>query len=82
MPSPNRASRCCRACCAAIAVNIEIMRTFVILRSMLAADADLAKKLATLEARYDDQFRTVFDAIRELMTPPAATKKRIGFLSH
>ena len=66
----------------AVAVNIEIMRTFVKLRSMLESNKDLAKKLATLEAKYDDQFRIVFDAIRELMTPPAIAdkKKRIGFI--
>jgi hypothetical protein len=55
----------------AIAVNIEIMRTFVRLRVMLSTHADLARKLAQLEKKYDSQFRMVFDAIRELMTPPS-----------
>ena len=65
----------------AIAVNIEIMRTFVKLRSLLESNKELAKKLATLEAKYDDQFTIVFEAIRELMAPPPATKKRgIGFI--
>ena len=64
----------------AIAVNIEIMRTFVKLRAMLESSEDLGKKLAALEAKYDDQFRMVFDAIRELMSPPATHKKRIGFI--
>lgn len=63
----------------AIAVNIEIMRTFVRLREMLATHADLARKLAALEKKYDSQFRMVFDAIRELMTPPEKPKRRIGF---
>jgi hypothetical protein len=64
----------------AIQVNIEIMRAFVRLRQMLASNAGLARKLATLEKKYDAQFRVVFDAIRELMTPPAPKKKRsIGF---
>jgi hypothetical protein len=63
----------------AIAVNIEIMRAFVRLREMLSTHADLARKLATLEKKYDSQFRMVFDAIRELMTPPAKPKGRIGF---
>lgn len=64
----------------AVQVNIEIMRAFVRLRQMLATHADLARKLATLEKRYDAQFRAVFDAIRELMTPPEPKKKRpIGF---
>ncbi len=65
----------------AIAVNIEIMRTFVKLRSMLESNRDLAKKLAALEAKYDDQFAIVFEAIRELMNPPPASKKKpIGFV--
>jgi phage regulator Rha-like protein len=64
----------------AVQVNIEIMRAFVRLRQMLAGHADLARKLAALEKRYDAQFRAVFDAIRELMTPPEPKKKRpIGF---
>lgn len=64
----------------AILVNIEIMRAFVRLRQMLATHADLARKLAALERKYDTQFKVVFDAIRELMTPPEPKKKRpIGF---
>ena len=64
----------------AIHVNIEIMRAFVRLRQMLASNAELARKLEALERKYDAQFKVVFDAIRELMTPPVPRKKRpIGF---
>jgi hypothetical protein len=64
----------------AIQVNIEIMRTFVKLRQLLASNAALARKLAALESKYDEQFKVVFDAIRELMRPPEPGKKRpIGF---
>jgi len=64
----------------AIHVNVEIMRTFVRLRQMLASNVELARKLASLERKYDAQFKVVFDAIRELMTPPEPKKKRpIGF---
>ncbi len=63
----------------AIQVNVEIMRTFVRLRQMLASNAELARKLATLEKKYDAQFKVVFDAIRSLMTPPEKPKKRIGY---
>ena len=67
----------------AVAVNIEIMRTFVKLRSLLESNKELAKKLAALEAKYDDQFTIVFEAIRELMAPPlAAKKRRIGFIQN
>jgi hypothetical protein len=64
----------------AIQVNIEIMRAFVRLRQMLASNAELSRKLASLEKKYDIQFKAVFDAIRELMTPLEPRKKRsIGF---
>lgn len=46
---------------------------------MLQANAELAKKLASLEKKYDAQFRVVFDAIRELMAAPVKSTKRIGF---
>ena len=63
----------------AVMVNIEIMRAFVRLRQILGAHAGLARKLAALERKYDSQFKAVFDAIRELMTPPPAKKRPIGF---
>jgi hypothetical protein len=63
----------------AVRVNVEIMRAFVRLRQMLGANADLAAKLAELEARYDSQFKVVFQAIRELMAPPARPRRPIGF---
>ena len=63
----------------AIAVNLQIMRTFVQIRQMLVSNAELAKKLEGLERKYDQQFKVVFDAIRQLMTPPASKRKQIGF---
>ena len=64
----------------AIDVNIEIMRAFVRLREMLASHKDLARRLIALEKKYDAQFKVVFDAIRQLMSPPPSTpKRRIGF---
>jgi len=63
----------------AVNVNIEIMRAFVRLREMLATHADLIRKLDALERKYDTQFKVVFDAIRELMSPNARSAKRIGF---
>jgi ORF6N domain len=65
----------------AVIVNVEIMRAFVRLRQMLTSNVELARKLATLEKKYDAQFKIVFDAIRELMVPPEPKKKRpIGFV--
>ena len=64
----------------AVQVNIQIMRTFVRLRELLATHKDLARKLAALEQKYDAQFKVVFDAIRELMAPsPLPPRHQIGF---
>jgi len=63
----------------AVQVNIEIMRTFVRLRKMLASNVVLARKLAALEKKYDEQFKVVFNAIRALMAPDEKTRKQIGF---
>lgn len=63
----------------AVRVNIQIMRTFVRLRQMLASNVELARKLSDLEHKYDNQFKMVFDAIRQLMTPPTSKPKQIGF---
>jgi len=63
----------------AVQVNIQIMRTFVRLRLMLADHASLARILANLEKKYDVQFKAVFDAIRELMQPPTSKTRKIGF---
>lgn len=64
----------------AVQVNIEIVRAFVRLRQVLASHKDLARKFAALEAKYDSQFKAVFDAIRQLMTPPPNPRRRsIGF---
>jgi len=64
----------------AVAVNIEIMRAFVKLRQLLASNAELACRLDELESKYDKQFKIVFAAIRQLMTPVRA-RKEIGFRS-
>jgi hypothetical protein len=63
----------------AISVNIEIMRAFVKLRQILASNSTLARRLDELESKYDRQFKAVFDAIRQLMTPLAPDRKQIGF---
>lgn len=60
-------------------VNIAIMRAFVQLRRALVGHEELASKLDALEKRYDQQFRVVFDAIRQLMAPAAPDRHPIGF---
>ena len=80
----------------AIAVNIEIMRAFVRLREVIVSNKELAQHLDELENKADlmelkhdtfehntrVQLKQVFEAIRELMTPPepAPKKRSIGFI--
>jgi inactivated superfamily I helicase len=66
----------------AVQVNVEIMRAFVRLRGLVGQNQELARRIDALESRYDRQFKVVFDAIRELMTPLPAPKRRIGFVQN
>jgi ORF6N domain-containing protein len=63
----------------AVQVNIQIMRTFVRLRQMLASHDNLIERLNELEQNYDAKFKIVFRAVRQLMNPPAVKRKPIGF---
>jgi phage regulator Rha-like protein len=63
----------------AVAVNIEIMRTFTRMRQLLASHTELARRLDDLEKKYDKQFSVVFDAIRQLMTPPTKGHREMGY---
>jgi hypothetical protein len=64
----------------AVAVNIEIMRAFVRLRQLLLSHADLARKVDSLEKKYDGQFKAGSAALRQLMQPPPEKPRRaIGF---
>ena len=61
----------------AIEVSIFVVRAFVRLRRILASHADLARKLAALERKYNGQFRVVFEAIRQLMAPPEKPRREV-----
>jgi hypothetical protein len=63
----------------AVQVNIQIMRTFVQIRQLIGSNKELSLKIEQLEKRYDEQFKIVFDAIRELMTLPETKKNPVGF---
>jgi hypothetical protein len=67
----------------AVEVNIAIMRTFVQLRRLMDSNRDLARKIETLEKKYDEQFALVFEAIKQLVaedtTRKAQPQRRIGF---
>ena len=60
-------------------VNVAVMRAFVRIRQILSSNKSLSRRLDELESKYDTQFKAVFDAIRELMSPPVKPRKCIGF---
>lgn len=66
----------------AVRASIQVVRAFIAMREALATSKALAGKLATLERKYDAQFKTVFDAIRRLMAPPTPSRPQIGFRPH
>ncbi len=63
----------------AIQVNIQIMRTFTKIREMLSSHKDLRHKIEEMEKKYDSQFKIVFNAVKELMSPPEKQVRKIGF---
>ena len=79
----------------AVLLNIEIMRTFVRVRELATTHQDLAKRLTELELKTEglelphdafsrntrNQLKQVFDAMRELMTPPNPPQRPIGFIT-
>ena len=63
----------------AIHASVQVVRAFIQLRQVLNSSAEFARKLEHLEKKYDQQFKIVFDAIRQLMIPPPPKRKPIGF---
>jgi len=63
----------------AIHASVQVVRAFIELRQVLTSSAEFARKLEQLEKKYDQQFKVVFDAIRQLMIPPPPKSKPIGF---
>ena len=63
----------------AIDASIQVVRAFILIKKMVTLNHELARKIAELEGKYDQQFKVVFDAIRELMKPQVSPKSSIGF---
>ena len=63
----------------AILANIQIMRAFTKLRTMLLTHKDLKLKIEAMEAKYDEQFSIVFQAIKQLLQEDDKPKRKIGF---
>ena len=77
-------------------MGIFVVRAFVRMRELASVHADLAKRLDELEQKTEGlalshdtfsrntraQLKQVFDAVRELMTPPDPPRRPIGFVTH
>lgn len=63
----------------AVQASVQVVRAFVRLRQLVTSNAELSTRLTELERKYDRQFKVVFDAIRQLMMPPAHAPRQIGF---
>ena len=63
----------------AIQVNIQIMRAFTQLRQMLSTHEELRRKIEAMERKYDQQFKVVFDAIKQLLDVETKPRRKIGF---
>lgn len=66
----------------AVLVNVQIMRAFVSLRREALTYVSLKRKMDALEKKYDARFSAVFDALRQLLSPPATPKRPIGFVRY
>jgi hypothetical protein len=66
----------------AIAVNIEIMRTFIELRRVAGSYAAIEKRLEEIERElggHDEQLKQIFATLRQLISPPDRPKHPVGF---
>jgi DnaJ-domain-containing protein 1 len=51
------------------------------MRQMLSSNSELQRKIELLEGKYDEQFATVFQAIKQLMVKEREPRKAIGYRS-
>ena len=65
----------------AVEVSLYVVRAFVRLKQAIASHTELARRIDQLEAKTDAKFKVVFEAIRELMTPPETKRRPIGFVT-
>jgi len=63
----------------AVQANIQIMRAFIRMRQLLASNKGLMQKILSMEKKYDEQFKKVFQAIYQLMIEEEKPKRQIGF---
>ena len=65
----------------AVEVNIAIMQAFIKLREILASNELLRNKIESMERKYDEQFKAVFDVLRKMLAAPPKPDRTFGFHS-
>ena len=66
----------------AVEASVRVVRAFVKMRELLSTQAQLQKKMDELEfclGSHDGQLEELFDAIQQLITPAARSRRKIGF---
>ena len=66
----------------AVRVNIEIMRTFVRLRRLMATPGELVEQVARLAETvkvHDERINAIAEVLHRMMEPPPEPRRRIGF---
>jgi hypothetical protein len=66
----------------AIQMNIAIMRAFVHMRRLIATQKELVRKINDLEKKYDEQFKLVFTALKQLIQKENEPRKRLGYRNY
>lgn len=64
----------------AVQVNVQIIRSFIKLRELLATNKELKERIEAMEAKYDKKLKEVFDVLKQLIIQEEKPKKQIGFL--
>jgi hypothetical protein len=65
----------------AIAANIAIMRTFVKLREILVTNEALRRKIESMERKYEEQFKLIFNVLSKMVIADSKPKSQIGFFT-
>ena len=66
----------------ALDVSISVIEIFVKMREMLSTNKDILMQMQKVEKKltaHDEDIRLIFEALKQLLSPPQEPRKRIGF---